>query len=98
MIVGEKLNSAQDYWDELQDSSIDRILADLYFTLPFDLGIIEARQKYYFTDDATKGTAEECGKILVGEPYEVDLEASEMAGLDTKYLQLIRESRDQIDN
>lgn len=85
-------------WEKLQDLSIDRILADLYFTLPFDLGIIEARQKYYFTDDTTEGTTVECGKILVGEPYEVDLEASEMAGLDTRYLQLIKEYRDQIDN
>ena len=85
-------------WEELQELGTDRILADLYFTLPFDLGIIEARKKYYYTDDPTKGTVEECGKILVGEPYEVDLEASELAGLDTGYLQLIKEYRGQIEN
>lgn len=87
-----------DSWEEQKHLGIDNILADLYFILPFDLGIIEARQKYYYTDDTTKGTVEECGKILVGEPYEVDLEASELAGLDTGYLQLIKESRGQIDD
>jgi len=89
--------SGRSSWEELEHLGIDNILADLYFTLPFDLGIIEARQKYYYTDDTTEGTVEECGKILVGEPYEVDLEASELAGLDTGYLQLIKEYRGQIE-
>lgn len=96
--VNKYHRTGRDSWEELQELGIDRILADLYFTLPFDLGIIEARQKYYYTDDPTKGTVEECGKILVGEPYEVDLEASELAGLDTGYLQLIKEYRGQIES
>jgi len=85
-------------WDKIEELGIDKILADLYFTLPFDLGIIEARQKYYYTDDTTEGYAEECGKILVCEPYEVDLEASELAGIDTGYLQLIKDFKGQSEN
>lgn len=90
--------SRQDNWEEQKEIGIDKILADLYFTLPFDLGIIEAKQKYYCSNDTTISTVEECGKILVGEPYEVDLEASELAGLDTEYLKLIKEHREQIEN
>jgi hypothetical protein len=41
---------------------------------------------------------EECGKILVGEPYEVDKEASALAGLDTEYLRLIEESKSQLES
>jgi uncharacterized protein (DUF362 family) len=85
-------------WDGLKELGIDRVLADLYFTLPFDLGIIEARQKYYYTNDNTEAKVEECGKILVGEPYEVDKEASALAGLDTEYLRLIEESKSQLES
>ncbi|MDH5781243.1 MAG: DUF362 domain-containing protein, partial [Dehalococcoidia bacterium] len=51
----------------LYELGIERVLADLYYTLPFDLGIIEARQKFFYTDDRTKGRIEECGKIFIGE-------------------------------
>jgi len=33
-------------WEALYSLGIDKVVADLYFTLPFDLGIIEARQKF----------------------------------------------------
>ena len=33
-------------WEALYSLGIDKVIADLYFTLPFDLGIIEARQKF----------------------------------------------------
>ena len=69
------------------------MVADLYFTLPFDLGIIEARQKFIGQDDPTRGEVEEYGKIFVGEPYEVDCEASRILGLKTDYLDLIKEAR-----
>jgi len=83
-------------WGGLYELGIEKVLADLYFTLPFDLGIIEARQKFFYSDDPTKGKAEECGKILIGEPYEVDLEASQMAGIRTEYLKLIAEGRSRL--
>ena len=84
-------------WGSLYELGIEKVLADLYFTLPFDLGIIEARQKLFYTDDPTKGKAEECGKILIGEPYEVDLEASQMAGIKTEYLKLIAEGHSRLE-
>ena len=80
-------------WRALYSLGIDRVIADLYFTLPFDLGIIEARQKFVAQNDPTKGEVEEYGKVFVGEPYEVDSEASKMLGLRTDYLDLIKEAR-----
>jgi len=77
-------------WDALYELGIDRVITDLYFTLPFDLGIVEARQKLTCWGDPTRGDVEDCGKIFVGEPYQVDREASEVFGLRTDYLDLIK--------
>ena len=85
-------------WGALYSLGIDKVVADLYFTLPFDLGIIEARQKFIGQDDPTQGEVEECGKVFVGEPYEVDSEASRVLGLKTDYLDLIREARVGLEN
>ncbi len=81
-------------WDTLYNLGIEKVLADLYFTLPFDLGIIEASQKLFYThDDPTKGHAEDYGRILIGEPHETDLEASQMAVVDSEHVRLITEGR-----
>jgi len=80
-------------WSLLYRLGIDKVIADLYFTLPFDLGIIEARQKFTSLVDPTKGEVEDCGKIFVGEPYEVDCEASEALGIKTEYLDLIKAAK-----
>ena len=77
-------------WRDLYSLGIDKVLADLYFTLPFDLGIIEARQKFIARDDPTQGEVEEYGKVFIGEPYEIDCEASQTLGLKTEYLDLIK--------
>ncbi len=82
----------------LYSLGIDKVVADLYFTLPFDLGIIEARQKFIGQEDPTQGEVEECGKVFVGEPYEVDSEASRVLGLKTDCLDLIREARVGLEN
>jgi len=81
---------AQGSWGALYSLGIDKVIADLYFTLPFDLGIIEARQKFIGRDDPIRGEVEECGKVFIGEPYKVDCEASEALGLETDYLDLIK--------
>jgi uncharacterized protein (DUF362 family) len=54
----------------LYNLGIDRVLADLYFTLPFDLGIIEARQKYTSSGNGSGDKLEDLGKIFVGDPSE----------------------------
>jgi hypothetical protein len=80
-------------WGALNALGMDKALADLYFTLPFDLGIIEGRQKFIGNDDPVHGRVEECNQIFMGEPYEVDLEASQELGLKADYLDLIREAK-----
>ena len=85
-------------WGALYSLGINKVVADLYFTLPFDLGIIEARQKFTGQDDPTQGEVEEYGKVFIGEPYEVDYEASRMLGLKIDYLDLIREARVGLEN
>jgi hypothetical protein len=77
-------------WEALYSLGIDKVITDLYFTLPFDLGIIEARQKFISQDNPTRGEIEEYNKIFTGEPYEVDCEASKLLGLKTDYHDLIK--------
>ena len=77
-------------WGVLYGLGIQRVIADLHFTLPFDLGIIEGSKRFIETNgDLAEGFVEGYGKILVGEPYEVDWEASQAAELETDYLRLI---------
>jgi uncharacterized protein (DUF362 family) len=85
-------------WGALHELGIEKVLADLYFTLPFDLGIIEASQKLSCADDPTQGEAEDYGKILTGEPHEVDLQAAEVAGVECEHLSLITEGRSQLED
>ncbi len=85
-------------WEAVYSLGIDKVIADLYFTLPFDMGIIEARQKFITADDPTQGQVEECGKVFVGEPYEVDREASETLGLRTDYLDFIESAKVQFES
>lgn len=81
-------------YDQLYSLGIDKVIADLYFTLPFDLGIVEARQVFTSTgDDQTTGKSEEFGKIFVGEPSQVDTEITEMLNIKTEYLDLIKVAR-----
>lgn len=80
-------------WSALYSLGIDKVITDLYFTLPFDLGIVEARQKFSSRDGPTRGEVEDYGKIFVGEPFEVDTEVSQSLGIKTGYLDLIKEAR-----
>jgi len=67
-------------WENLYSLGIDKVLADLYFTLPFDMGIVEARQKFVVKADPSEGEVEEYDKVFLGEPYEADREAAEALG------------------
>jgi hypothetical protein len=85
-------------WTSLYNLGIDKVAADLYFTLPFDLGIIEASQKFIsWGNDPTQGQVEEYGKVFVGEPYEVDREASQALGIKARYLNLIEVARVELE-
>jgi uncharacterized protein (DUF362 family) len=87
----------QGNWAGLQELGMENVFADLYYTLPFDLGIIEARQKFTCGDDPSSGVVEPLGKMLIGEPYEVDREASQLARIQTEHLRLIDEARNQLE-
>jgi len=84
-------------WETLYSLGIDKVLADLYFTLPFDLAIVEAMQVFRSSDDPAQGEAEDYGKIFVGEPYEVDREVSGALGLKTEYLSLIKAAKVELE-
>jgi len=80
-------------WENLYSLGIDKVLADLYFTLPFDLGIIEAKQKFAVKEDPSDGDVEEYDKIFIGEPYDADHEVAETLGLKIGYLELIKSAK-----
>jgi hypothetical protein len=80
-------------WESLYNLGIDKVLADLYFTLPFDLGIVEARQKFAVKQDPSDGDIEEYDKVFVGEPYETDREVADALGLKIGYLDLIKSAK-----
>jgi hypothetical protein len=80
-------------WENLYSLGIDKVLADLYFTLPFDLGIVEARQKFAVREDPSEGEVEEYDKVFINEPYEVDREVADALGLKVGYLDLIKSAK-----
>ena len=84
-------------WENLYSLGIDKVLADLYFTLPFDLGIVEARQKFAVRQDPSEGEVEEYDKVFIGEPYEVDREVADELGLKVGYLDLIRSAKVELE-
>jgi hypothetical protein len=87
---GGERGAARELWQHL---GIHKVTADLYFTLPFDLGIVDAHKKLLSTADPAKGKIEKYGKVFVAQPYEVDCEASRAAGVETKYLRFIEQAK-----
>lgn len=81
----------------LHKLGIQKVVADLYFTIPFDLGVIDARARFVSPEDAVRGRAEPFGKVFVGDCYTIDREASDAAGAQTPYLRLIDEGRAQLE-
>jgi hypothetical protein len=87
-------NRSANGWDSLYSLGIDKVMADLYFTLPFDMGIIEARQRFVGKGpQLNQGTVENFGKIFMGEPFEIDNEACQMLGIKSEYIDLIKVAR-----
>jgi len=78
------------YYQGLKNLEAEKVLADLYFTLPFDLGIVEAGKLLDYPEgDPASGKTTDVGKIIVGEPYEVDRLAARLAGAHVEHLSLI---------
>lgn len=84
-------------WGGLYGMGIDKVLADLYFTLPFDLAVVDGTQKFTSSGEPTEGESEDYGKIFVGEPYEVDREVTEALGLRAEYLELIKTAKVELE-
>jgi len=97
LLPSKKYAEAEGGWEALYDLGMDKVIADLYFTLPFDMGIIEASQKLDYDDDPRTGVVKDFGKIFVGDPFQVDREVSETVGIRTDYLQLIRMAESGLD-
>jgi hypothetical protein len=81
-------------WESLYGLGIDKVLADLYFTLPFDLGIIEAREKFSGRNQQlTQGNVENFGKVFYGEPFDIDNEACNLLEIKSEFLDLVKVAR-----
>ncbi len=93
LLPSSKYSNTPGGWDNLYGLGMDKVLADLYFTLPFDLGIIEAKQKFSVKEDPSKGDVEDYDKIFMGEPYDADREVAETLGLKIGYLELIKSAK-----
>ena len=73
----------------LAELGLDQVITDLFFTLPFDMGIIEARAIYREDEKGKPAGSEECGKVFAGDPFQVDCEATNLLNLKASYLDLI---------
>jgi uncharacterized protein (DUF362 family) len=80
-------------WENLYSLGIDKVLADLYFTLPFDLGIVEAKQKFSIKEEPNEGDIEDYDKVFIGEPYDADREVADTLGLKISYLDFIKSAK-----
>jgi len=83
--------------EDFNSLGIEKVLTDLYYTMPFDLGIIEATQKFTCASESGEGTCERVGKVFVGDPYKVDAEASTALGIKSDYLKLIDEAKAELE-
>jgi len=95
--VSKYKGDASSGWGSLNEFGMDKVIADLYFTLPFDLGIIDARQKLFRETGKLEGRAEKYGKIFAGEPYEIDREASQIDKLVSGYLEFIEAGKSELE-
>jgi uncharacterized protein (DUF362 family) len=84
-------------WDSILNLGLDKVIADLYFTLPFDLGIVEGQQKFSVREEPSEGIVERFDKVFIGEPYEVDHEVADALGLKISYLDLIKSAKAELE-
>jgi len=75
----------------LLDLGIEKVLTDLYFTLPFDIGIVELKSRADLTEE--EKIHEMRNRVIVGEPHEVDNEAARILGINVEHLRTIKMTR-----
>jgi uncharacterized protein (DUF362 family) len=95
--VSKYKGDASGGWGALSELGMDKVIADIYFTLPFDLGIIDARQKLFCEEGKLQGKVEKYEKIFAGEPDEIDWEASQVDKLATGYLEFIESGKSELE-
>jgi uncharacterized protein (DUF362 family) len=95
--VSKYRGEASSGWGSLYELGMDKVIADLYFTLPFDLGVIDAREIFVSHDNPVQGKTEEYGKIIAGEPFEADREAAQASGISTSYLSMIESGKAELE-
>ena len=83
-------------WKNLNEFDMQRVLADLYFTMPFDMGIIEGNNRLNIRNGA-KDSISYFGKIYQGEPYYIDREMSTALDIKTTYLDLVDEAEAELE-
>jgi uncharacterized protein (DUF362 family) len=81
----------------LSELGMNQSIADLYFTLPFDMGIIEARDIQTIDKRGNIVSTEACGKVFTGDPLNVDCEAASLLNLKAGYLDLIEDALEEFD-
>ncbi len=82
-------------WQALRELDIQKVMADLYFTMPFDMGILDGSQQLIRSD----GTDEikPHGKIYQGEPYYIDREVSDTLKINVEYLDFVDEAEAELE-
>jgi uncharacterized protein (DUF362 family) len=84
------------HWQNLNEFDMQSVLADLYFTMPFDMGIIEGESRLDIRSGA-KDMVSSFGKVYQGEPYYIDREMSTALNIETTYLDLVDEAEAELE-
>lgn len=79
--------------ETIERLGIENIVADLYFTIPFDLGIVDARERAIFSSDAVKPVVDRLDRVYVGDVLELDTQLAQESGIDLPHLHLIAEGQ-----
>jgi len=77
---------------------VQGVIADLYFTLPFDLGLVDATATYTTSGWGVQGEPRSGAGVFWAEPYDVDLEVASTLGIDVPYLRLIANAREELES
>ncbi|MFC1872097.1 hypothetical protein ACFLYV_00020 [Chloroflexota bacterium] len=88
--VSKYSNGSGEGLGALYDQGIDKVLADLYFTLPFDMSIIESNYPMMLPENFSQFVSPAYGKIIIGDPFEADMNVCDYLGIKTEYLDLIQ--------